>query len=95
MERKKPQFSFVDPAKRDPTERMLRLELEDTAVKPAAVAGYNPYDRDPVKASPPKKSAAARSDLRKLSEWIKLKKEVESLKDADPPAPPKVPRRPR
>ena len=93
MEGKKPQFSFEDPAKRDPTERMLRLELEDTAAKPAAVPGYNPYDRNPVKAGPPKKPAAARSDLRKLSEWIRLKKEVENLKDADPPAPPKVPRR--
>lgn len=95
MEGKKPQFSFGTDGEQDrePTARILRLELEDTARKAPSKASYNPYDREVVLGQP-KKAAPARPDLRKLSEWIKLKKEVDSLKAADPPPAPK-PSRPR
>ena len=67
------------------TEPELSLEDEDallTRGKPRLPAGaYNPYDVDPKAA----KAAAPgnRKDLRKLSEWIKLKREVDELKSAE------------
>ena len=89
MEEKKPDFSFGPAAsqdEREPTVRELRL-LEETARRPAPLGGYDPYDRetgrDAARTAVHKTSTTTRTDLRKLSEWIKLKKEVESLK-ADP-----------
>jgi hypothetical protein len=69
----------------------LRLEEEDGdtirrhGLKPKLKGGYDPYDQDPLKK---KKIEVVRQspDLRKLSEWIRLKREVEELKqqgDAD------------
>lgn len=63
----------------------LRLEEEDAllergAGKPLPKGAYNPYDVDPRRGKPAPETAAARTDLRKLSEWIKLKREIEDLK---------------
>ena len=65
----------------------LSLEDEDALLergsgKSLPNGAYNPYDVDPRAVRPPVKAAgsAARTDLRKLSEWIKLKREVEDLK---------------
>jgi hypothetical protein len=41
--------------------------------------GYDPYDSGRLG----KKPAPAKKDLRKLSEWLKLKKQFEGTKDAD------------
>jgi hypothetical protein len=96
MEGKKPQFSFGPagiPEDHEPTVRELRL-LDDTVRKAVpTVSGYNPYNRDSAAAlgSKPK---TVKPDLRKLSEWIKLKKEVDDLKGKDP-EPPAAPRRTR
>jgi hypothetical protein len=96
MEGKKPQFSFGPtgvPEDHEPTVRELRL-LEDTARKAVpTVSGYNPYNRDSATALSAKPKAP-KPDLRKLSEWIKLKKEVDDLK-AKGPQPPAPPRRTR
>lgn len=70
------------------------LALEDTAalrnrgvaVAPDPGNGYNPYDTGPpAGARAPRDAAAAappgkRTDLRKLSEWIRLQRQVEDLK---------------
>lgn len=79
MEDKKNKFSFApdDTAERDLTIRELRL-LEESAIKSGLSAGYNPYDRDEPKAPT---VMAPRPDLRKLSEWIKLQKQVDALKN--------------
>jgi hypothetical protein len=67
----------------------LSLEDEDALLERASgkalpKGAYNPYDVDPRAVRAPAKAAAAgpaaRTDLRKLSEWIKLKREIEDLK---------------
>ncbi|HEX3396756.1 MAG TPA: hypothetical protein VHS76_08635 [Steroidobacteraceae bacterium] len=42
--------------------------------------GYDPYDSGRLG----KKAAPVKKDLRKLSEWLKLKKQAESNKDEEP-----------
>jgi hypothetical protein len=65
----------------------LSLEDEDELLsrgKPRLPAGaYNPYDVDPRTGKKTARAPAARTDLRKLSEWIKLKREVDELKAAE------------
>lgn len=67
----------------------LRLEEEDAfpargAGKALPQGAYNPYDVDPRRGkAPPGGTAAGRTDLRKLSEWIKLKREIEELKSKE------------
>ena len=64
----------------------LSLEEEDAllargASKALPQGAYNPYDVDPRRGkAPPPGAAGSRTDLRKLSEWIKLKREIEELK---------------
>jgi len=79
MEEKKNKFSFVPdaPEDRELTIRELRL-LEESGSRPGLSLGYNPYDRDEPKTPV---VAAPRPDLRKLSEWIKLQKQVDALKN--------------
>lgn len=70
-----------------PAELDADLSLEDTAARhqrglPArsrtGVSGYDPYDSTPAQ----KRAEARRkpTDLRKLSEWIRLQRQVEALK---------------
>jgi hypothetical protein len=82
-------FTFGKPEiseDRDPTVRDVhRLELEQSSDEPKPAAGYNPYNRDVKKKLAPEPAASrtsttTRTDLRKLSEWIKLKQEVEARK---------------
>jgi hypothetical protein len=42
--------------------------------------GYDPYDSGKLGKKPP----PAKKDLRKLSEWLKLKKQADSNKDEEP-----------
>ena len=59
------------------------------------VGGYNPYDRpiDLIEDRNPRKSGVAPeskrkpTDLRKLSEWIRLQRQVEALKKDPKPDP--------
>jgi len=67
------------------------LSLEDTLAQrmrgvakraKSAVSGYNPYDMAPT---PPAPEAAKKpTDLRKLSEWIRLTRQVAALKKEKP-----------
>jgi hypothetical protein len=70
-------------------EKPIELSLEDedallerSGGKALPKGAYDPYDVDPRAPRVPAKTAgpAARTDLRKLSEWIKLKREIEDLK---------------
>jgi hypothetical protein len=73
----------------------LTLVLEDTAalrrrgvaVAASPVSGYNPYDTGPASSKRPAQEPTApsgkRTDLRKLSEWIKAQRRVEGLKKND------------
>jgi hypothetical protein len=94
-------------SKRDPNpeaqpapEAELKLSLEDTVSQKmrgvptksrTGVIGYNPYDAEPAAKA---KDAAAKpkpTDLRKLSEWIRLQRQVAEL---NPDAPKKKPPKP-
>jgi hypothetical protein len=44
------------------------------------VVGYNPYDRKAGAAPPAPEPNRRPTDLRKLSEWIRLQRELETLK---------------
>jgi hypothetical protein len=88
MEDKKPDFSFGPTESSNPDEpdaalRELSL-LPDSPKKKKVLTGYDPYDRD-ANVTTKEPAPANRADLRKLSEWIKLKKEVETLKNEPPP----------
>jgi hypothetical protein len=75
------------------TDRLKKLEsselsLADDAPTPlglvqsnplGAVKGYNPYDSGKLGAT----QAPKKTDLRKLSDWLKLKKQAASNKDED------------
>lgn len=80
-----------------PAEIKFELSLEDTlaqqkrglAPKGGTVVGYNPYNTPLAPADAPKPGAAPEAkkkptDLRKLSEWIRLQRQVEALKKQDP-----------
>ena len=80
------------PAPKPAPEAEVKLSLEDTisqkmrgvAARRTAVAGYNPYDADPAAAPKNPGSKRKHTDLRKLSEWIRLKREVELLNQEAP-----------
>jgi hypothetical protein len=92
-----PKAAPADPAA--PAEIEFELSLEDTlsqqrrGVSPQGnkgpVVGYNPYDT-PVDAKKPVADPDAKrkpTDLRKLSEWIRLQRQVQALKKDGPPEP--------
>jgi hypothetical protein len=93
-----PQSLNPQPSTEEP-KSFPELVLEDTAAlrqRGVAVAaspaiGYNPYDTGPAsgKRLAQETSAAAvkRTDLRKLSDWIKAQRRVEDLKKDDEPDP--------
>ena len=88
MSKKPPDKFYYAPVQDAEPERSLpdQLELEDyfatTVAMPAGA--YNPYEKpvgDTVRTPRPRPR-----DLRKLSEWIKLKQEVDALaRENDPP----------
>ena len=75
-----------------PVDIDTEFTLEDTvatrgltstpALKSKPVIGYNPYERTAGAKKPPPEIEPRRkpTDLRKLSEWIRLQREVEALK---------------
>jgi len=91
-----PAAAPADPAA--PAQIEFELSLEDTlsqqsrGISPSGskvpVVGYNPYDtpvdaKKPAAADPDAKRKP--TDLRKLSEWIRLQRQVEALKKDGPP----------
>jgi hypothetical protein len=75
------------------------LALEDTiaqrlrGVTPTrrtGVAGYNPYEAVPSEERPDEADKEKPTDLRKLSEWIRLQREIAELNPgAEPKKPPR------
>jgi hypothetical protein len=91
-----PQSLDPAPAEASAASEFPELTLEDTAalrrrgvaVAPSPVVGYNPYDTGPgsgkqIVPEPTAMPAPRRTDLRKLSEWIKAQRRVEDLKKDD------------
>jgi hypothetical protein len=88
-----------DPFKFNPADMDAEFSLEDTIAprgqsasaraKAVPFVGYNPYDRKaggkplPPTVEPRRKP----TDLRKLSEWIRLQREVDALKKDKPEEP--------
>lgn len=77
----------------------LNLSLEDTIAQKmrgvptktrAGVVGYNPYDAEPAGKAKAADAKPKPTDLRKLSEWIRLQRQVAEL---NPDAPKKKPPR--
>lgn len=70
------------------SDKPIELSLEDEnallergASKALPKGAYNPYDVDPRRGkTAAEKAPAARTDLRQLSRWIQLKREVDELK---------------
>jgi len=58
----------------------FELSLEEHPAEPVA-GGYNPYDTFP--SVRPVGSAQQNADLRRLSEWIRLKRQVAQIKKTD------------
>jgi hypothetical protein len=56
-------------------------------VERARAKGFDPYQRVGAAGIPQPKKPAGKRDLRKLGEWIKLKREIEARKDSGEPEP--------
>jgi len=85
MMQKDSHFSFGNLGEdfKDATQRNLpRLELAPELLDPEHASGYNPYERDPGGKPRASTGTTQRTDLRKLSEWIRLKQQVEAQKSA-------------
>ena len=81
-------------------EAALKLSLEDTIAQKqrgvptksrTGVVGYNPYDAEPAAKAKAAELKPKPTDLRKLSEWIRLQRQVAEL---NPDAPKKKPPKP-
>jgi hypothetical protein len=64
---------------------VLKIEGTGVAAPPLSIKNddtFNPYDRAPEggRAGPPPRAASGKRDLKKLSEWIKLMREMEERK---------------
>jgi hypothetical protein len=57
------------------------LMLEEQAVPATVGGGYDPYETFPGVRTPG--STAKLADLRRLSEWIRLRRQVSQLKKSD------------
>ena len=63
-----------------------RGEPAKLAVERVRAKGFDPYQRVGAAGIPPDaKKPTGKRDLRKLGEWIKLKRELEARKDSDEP----------
>ena len=56
-------------------------------VERGRASGFDPYQRVGAAGIPEPKKPAGKRDLRKLGEWIKLKRELEARKDSGEPDP--------
>ena len=62
-----------------------RGEPVKMSVERGRASGFDPYQRVGNAHVPEPKKPAAKRDLRKLGEWIKLKRELDARKDSDEP----------
>jgi hypothetical protein len=70
-----------------------KLSLEDTVAQKmrgvpvkarTGVVGYNPYDAEPAAKAKTEEQKPKPTDLRKLSEWIRLQRQVAELNQEKP-----------
>jgi hypothetical protein len=59
----------------------FEMMLEEQAVPAKVGGGYDPYETWPSVRTPG--STAKQADLRRLSEWIRLRRQVSQLKKSD------------
>ena len=71
-------MSWTDSTARTGT---FELMLEEHAVPAKAGGGYDPYATWPSVREPG--STSRQADLRRLSEWIRLRRQVSQLKKSD------------
>jgi len=72
------------PGSRPSAPKPAELSLvDDREQMPLRGGAYNPYDIDPA-IGRKQLQPVAKPDLRKLSQWLKLKREVEELKKEEP-----------
>jgi len=64
-----------------------RGEHGKLTVERGRAGGFDPYQRVGAAGIPQTKKPAGKRDLRKLGEWIKLKRELEARKDSGEPDP--------
>jgi len=81
------------PESTPPAEEDLKFSLEDTAAQKmrglpvktrSGSGGYNPYDAVPAANAKDAEEQHKPTDLRKLSQWIRLKREVAELNAEKP-----------
>jgi hypothetical protein len=81
------------PGATPPAEADLNLSLEDTVAQKlrgvpvkirTGVVGYNPYDAEPAAKAKPAEDNPKPTDLRKLSEWIRMQRQVAELNPEQP-----------
>jgi hypothetical protein len=96
----KPEAAAATPEATAAAEAALKLSLEDTIAQKhrgvptksrTGVVGYNPYDAEPAAKPKAEELKPKPTDLRKLSEWIRLQRQVAEL---NPDAPKKKPPKP-
>jgi len=96
----KPEATTATPEATTAAETGLKLSLEDTIAQKqrgvptrsrTGVVGYNPYDAEPAAKPKDAELKPKPTDLRKLSEWIRLQRQVAEL---NPDAPKKKPPKP-
>ena len=96
----KPEATPATPEATAAAEAALKLSLEDTIAQKqrgvptksrTGVVGYNPYDAEPAAKAKAAELKPKPTDLRKLSEWIRLQRQVAEL---NPDAPKKKPPKP-
>jgi hypothetical protein len=59
-----------------------RADITKLAVERGRASGFNPYARVGAAHIPASKNPPVKRDLRKLGEWIKLKRELDARKDS-------------
>jgi hypothetical protein len=64
-----------------------RGEPGKLTVERGRAGGFDPYQRVGAAHIPEKKKPPGKRDLRKLGEWIKLKRELDARKDSGEPEP--------
>jgi hypothetical protein len=81
------------PEASPPADSEPKLSLEDTVAQKmrgipvksrSGVVGYNPYDTVPAAKTKDAEGKDKPTDLRKLSEWIRLRREVAELNAEEP-----------
>jgi hypothetical protein len=61
-----------------------RADINRLSIERSRSSGFDPYGRPGASHGPASKKPPVKRDLRKLGEWIKLKRELDARKSDDP-----------